>query len=641
MPLTKLQFRPGVNRETTSYSNEGGWFDCDKVRFRFGTPEKIGGWEKLSGQSFLGTARALHPFVALDGTSFLGVGTHLKYYLEEGGGFNDITPLRVTTAAGAATFAAANGSSTITVTDADHGANENDFVTFSGAASLGGLVTAAVLNQEYQIFNIVSTSAYQIKARAVATVAQITVDGQYTPTLIVANGSDTGNGGGSVVCKYQIVTGLDTTVAGTGWGAGTYSRGTWGSGASLTAVGDILRIWTHDNFGEDLIINVRDGGIYYWDKSTSSAPFARAVALSDLAGADATTPTVAKQVLISDRDRHVIVFGCDAQNNIGVQDPLLIRFSDQENPLVWTAQPTNTAGDLRIGTGSEIITAVETRQQILVFTDRSLHAMQYLGPPFTFGISLISENITIASPLSAIAVDDSVYWMGEEEFYVYTGQVQKLPCSVRSYVFGDFNTSQIEKVTAAVNSSFSEIWWFYPSAGSETNDKYVIFNYQEQAWYYGTIARSAWIDRGIAQYPISAGLDGYLYYHEFGQDDGSVNPPAAIPSFIESSQMSIGAGDNFVFLSRLIPDVTFDGSSSPTPSVSMTLETRQFPGTAYTGTKSNTVQRSATVPVEQFTDQVFVRLRGRSFAFKIDSSDTGVEWRLGTPRVDLRPDGRR
>ena len=641
MPLTKLQFRPGVNRETTSYTNEGGWFDGDKVRFRFGTPEKIGGWEKLSSQSFLGTARALIPFVSVGGTSYLGVGTHLKYYLEEGGGYNDITPLRETTAAGAATFAASNGSSIITVTDTAHGCSENDFVTFSGAASLGGLVTAAVLNQEYQVFNIVNTSSYQIKARAVATLSNITIDGQYTPTLIVANGSDTGNGGGSIVCKYQITTGLDTTVAGTGWGAATYGRGTWGSGASLTAVGDILRIWTHDNFGEDLIINVRDGGIYYWDKSTSSAPFARAVALSDLAGADATTPTVAKQVLISDRDRHVIVFGCDAQNNIGVQDPLLIRFSDQENPLVWTAQPTNTAGDLRIGTGSEIITAVETRQQILVFTDRSLHAMQYLGPPFTFGISLISENITIASPLSAIAVDDSVYWMGEEEFYVYTGQVQKLPCSVRSYVFGDFNTSQSEKVTAAVNSSFSEIWWFYPSAGSETNDKYVVFNYQEQAWYYGTIARSAWIDRGIAQYPISAGLDGYLYYHEFGQDDGSVNPPAAIPSFIESSQMSIGAGDNFVFLSRLIPDVTFDGSSSPTPSVSMTLETRQFPGTAYTGTKSNTVQRSATVPVEQFTDQVFVRLRGRSFAFKIDSSDTGVEWRLGTPRVDLRPDGRR
>ena len=641
MPLTKLQFRPGVNRETTSYSNEGGWYDCDKVRFRFGTPEKIGGWEKLSANSFLGTARALHSFVALDGTSYLGVGTHLKYYLEEGGGYNDITPLRETTAAGAATFAAANGSSTLTVTDAAHGCNENDFVTFSGAVSLGGLVTAAVLNQEYQILTVVNTSSYQIQAREVATLSQITIDGQYTPTLIVANGSDTGNGGGSIVCEYQIVTGLDTTVAGTGWGAGTYSRGTWGSGSSLIAVGDILRIWSHDNFGEDLIINVRNGGIYYWDKSTSSAPYQRAVALSSLAGADPTTPTIAKQVMISDRDRHVLVFGCDSESNPGVQDPLLIRFSDQENPLVWAAQATNTAGDLRIGTGSEIITAVETRQQILVFTDRSLHAMQYLGPPFTFGISMLAENVTIASPLSAVAVDDSVYWMGEEEFYVYTGQVQKLPCSVRSYVFGDFNASQSEKVTAAVNSSFSEVWWFYPSANSDVNDKYVVFNYQEQAWYYGTLDRSAWLDRGIAQFPIAAGLDGYLYYHEFGQDDGSVNPPAAIPSFIESSQMSIGAGDNFVFLSRLIPDITFEGSSSPTPAVTMTLETRQFPGTAYTGTKSNTVQRSATVPVEQFTDQVFVRLRGRSFAFKINSTDTGVEWRLGTPRVDLRPDGRR
>jgi hypothetical protein len=641
MPLTKLQFRPGVNRETTSYSNEGGWFDCDKVRFRFGTPEKIGGWEKLSGQSFLGTARALHPFVALDGTSYLGVGTHLKYYLEEGGAFNDITPLRVTTSAGEATFAAANGSSTVTVTDTNHGANENDFVTYSGAVSLGGVITAAVLNQEYQIATVTSTSVYTIVARAVATVADITVDGAYTPTPVVANASDSGNGGGSIVGKYQITTGLDTTVSGTGWGAGTWSRGTWGSGSSLTAVGDILRIWTHDNFGEDLIINVRDGGIYYWDKSTSSAPYARAVALSDLAGADSTTPTIAKQVMISDRDRHVIVFGCDAQDNIGVQDPLLVRFSDQEDPLVWESQATNTAGDLRIGTGSEIITAVETRQQILIFTDRSLHAMQYLGPPFTFGISLLSENITIASPLSAVAVDDSVYWMGEKGFYIYSGQVQKLPCSVKSYVFGDFNSAQSEKVTCGVNSSFSEIWWFYPSASSDTIDKYVVFNHQEQAWYYGNLDRSVWLDRGISQYPIAASLDGYLYYHEFGQDDGSANPPAAIASYIESSQMSIGTGDNFVFLTRLIPDVTFEGSSSPSPSVSMTLETRQFPGSAYTGTKSNTVARSATVPVEQFTDQVFVRLRGRSFAFKINSSDTGVDWRLGTPRVDLRPDGRR
>jgi len=641
MPLQKLQFRPGVNRETTSYTNEGGWFDCDKVRFRFGTPEKIGGWEKYSGKSFLGTCRALHPFVALAGENYLGVGTHLKYYINEGGGYNDITPIRATTSAGDVTFAATNGSSTLTVTDGAHGALAGDFVTFSGATSLGGNITAAVLNQEYQIDRVPNDDTYEIVAREVASLNDITINGAYTPTPVLANGSDTGNGGSSIVGEYQIQRGLDTTVAGAGWGAGTWSRGAWGSAASLTAVGDILRIWSHDNFGEDLIINVRDGGIYYWDKSTSSAPFQRAVELSALAGADATTPTIAKQVMISDRDRHVIVFGCDAQDNIGVQDPLLIRFSDQENPLVWSAEATNTAGDLRIGTGSEIITALETRQQILVFTDKSLHAMQYLGPPFTFGISMISENITIASPLSAIAVDDMVMWMGEQEFYIYSGQVQRLPCSVRAYVFNDFNQDQAEKVTAAVNSSFSEIWWFYPSAGSDTIDKYVVYNYQEQVWYYGNMTRTAWIDRGIGQYPVAASTDGYLYYHEFGTDDGSVNPPAAISSYIESSQMSIGAGDNFVFLSKLIPDVTFDGSTSPSPNVDFTLETRRFPGADYNQTTSSNVIRSSTVPVEQFTDQVRLRMRGRSFALKIESDNTGVEWRLGTPRVELRPDGRR
>jgi hypothetical protein len=647
MPLQKLQFRPGVNRETTSYSNEGGWFDCDKVRFRFGTPEKIGGWEKYSGKSFLGTCRALKPFVALQGESYLGVGTHLKYYINEGGGYNDITPIRETTAAGDVTFAAVNGSSTLTITDSNHGATQFDFVTFSGAVSLGGVITAAVLNQEYQITRIVSVNAFEVVAREVASLNDITIDGQYTPTPVVADGSDTGNGGGSIVGTYQITVGLDTTVSGAGWGAGTWSRGTWGSAANLTAVGDTLRIWSHDNFGEDLIINVRNGGIYYWDKSTSSAPFAPAVALSDLAGAGPTTPTIAKQVMISDRDRHVIVFGCDPQDNIGVQDPLLIRFSDQENPLVWSAQATNTAGDLRIGTGSEIITAVETRQQILVFTDKSLHAMQYLGPPFTFGISMLSENITIASPLAAIAVDDMVMWMGEQEFYIYSGQVQKLPCSVRSYVFNDFNQDQAEKVTAAVNSSYSEIWWFYPSATvtnglmNQNIDKYVVYNYQEKVWYYGNLARSAWIDRGIGQYPIAASLDGYLYYHEFGNDDGSVNPPAGINSYIESSQMSLGAGDNFVLLSKLIPDVTFDGSSSPSPNVDFTFQTRRFPGSAYDQTTVSDIIRSSTVPVEQFTDQVRLRMRGRSFALKIESDNTGVEWRLGTPRVELRPDGRR
>jgi len=643
MPLKKLALRPGVNKENTRYTNENGWYDCDKIRFRAGTPEKIGGWQKLSGSSFLGTSRALHPFVALQGNRYMGNGTHLKYYVEEGGGYNDITPIRETTSAGAVTFSATSGSSTLTITDTAHGCLINDFVTFTDAVSLGGTITAVVLNQEYQVSEILTADQYQVVARTVAIVPNITIDGTYTPTPVVANSSDTGNGGSSTKGAYQVNTGLDTTVSGTGWGAGTWGRLGWGFGSSLIAFGDTLRIWTHDNFGEDLLINVRDGGIFYWDESvaTSTATYARAVALSDLAGVDDTAPTVAKQVMVSDRDRHILVFGCDPQDNIGVQDPLLIRFSDQNNPLVWAAQATNTAGDLRIGTGSQIITAVETRQQILVFTDQSLHAMQYLGPPFTFGISLISENLTIASPLSAIAVDDMVYWMGEDAFYVYSGQVQKLPCSVRSYVFDDFNEGQIEKVTCGVNSSYSEIWWFYPSADSANVDRYVIYNYQENAWYYGALTRSAWVDRGVSPYPIAAALDGYLYYHEFGSDDGSDNPPTAIASYIQSSQMSIGAGDSFVFLTRLIPDITFEGSSATNPAVSMTLETRPFPGSAYTGTNSNAVTRSATTPVEQFTDQVYVRLRGRSFALKINSSATGVEWRLGTPRVDIRPDGRR
>jgi hypothetical protein len=641
MPLTKLQFRPGVNRETTSYTNEGGWFDCDKVRFRFGTPEKIGGWEKQSSNSFLGTCRALHPFVSLSGESYLSVGTHLKYYINEGGAYNDITPLRQTTAAGDVTFAATDGSSTITVTDTNHGALENDFVTFSGAVTLGGDITADILNQEYQITAIVNSNTYEIEARAVATLTDITIDGQYTPTLVVANASDTGNGGAAVVGAYQVNTGLDTTVAGTGWGAGTWGRGGWGSAASLTAIGDILRIWGHDNFGEDLVFNIRDGGIYYWDKSTSSAPFTRAVALSDLAGADATTPTIAKQVLVSDRDRHIIAFGCDPQNDIGVQDPLLIRFSSQESPTTWESLATNTAGDLRIGSGSQIITAVETRQQMIVFTDVSLHAMQYLGPPFTFGISEISTNITVAGPLAAIAVEDTVFWMGREEFYVYNGQVQKLPCSVRSYVFNDFNSTQAEKVTAGINSSFSEIWWLYPSANSDNIDRYVIYNYQEQVWYYGTLARSVWLDRGINQFPIAASLDGYLYLHEKGLDDGSTIPATAISSYIESSQMDIGDGENFIFMRRLIPDLTFDASTAASPQADFILQTRNYPGGPYLQTSTDAVTRTATVPVEQFTNQVNLRLRGRSFAMKIESSDTGVAWRLGSPRVDIRPDGRR
>ena len=640
MPLTKLQFRPGVNRETTSYTNEGGWFDCNKVRFRFGTPEKIGGWEKKSSLSYLGTARSLHPFIALDGSRFIGVGTHLKYYIEEGGGYTDITPIRLTTAVGDVTFAKVeNGSPLITVTETNHGALEKDFVTFDGAADLGsgGNITAAVLNQEYQIVTVVNSNSYTISARTVSTISSVTVNGAIVATAVNAASQDSGNGGGSSRAKYQVNTGLDTTVIGTGWGAGTWGRGTWNSGSSSLVAGAELRIWSHDNFGEDLLINARDAGIFYWDKS--AGPADRAVALSALS-TDATTPTIGKQVLVSDRDKHVVVFGCDAQDDIGTQDPLLVRFSAQGDPFTWESQVTNTAGDLRIGSGSEIVTAVETRQQILIITDTSLHAMQFVGPPFTFGISQLADNITIMSPLSAVAVDDNVFWMGLEEFYVFTGQVQKLPCTVKSFVFNDINLSQRSKVVAGVNSSFSEIWWFYPSASSSDNDRYVVYNYAEQVWYYGALARSAWLDRGVNDDPISAGENGYLYLQEIGYDDGSTSPASAITAYIESSQVSIGDGDRFVFMRRVLPDLTFDGSTNDSPSANFIFQARNFPGGNYLQSNTNAVTRTATAPVEQFTEQVHLRLRGRSFALKVQSTTTGTSWRLGTPRVDIRQDGR-
>lgn len=628
MPLTKLQFRPGLVRDTTSYTNEGGWFDCDKIRFKSGVPEKIGGWERTSVNSFLGSARALKAFTGLDGSLLIGVGTNLKYYVEQGGAYNDITPIRTTTSAGDVTFSATDGDTELTVSDTAHGAVANDFVTFSGAVTLGGNITAAVLNQEYQIATVVDDNSYTIQAK------------DTNGDAVTANASDTGNGGSSVVGEYQINTGLDTTVTGTGWGTGTWSRGAWGSesAAEITAT---LRLWTHDNFGEDLLINVRDGNIYYWDKSTSLDPVVRAVALSDRAGADATTPTIAKKVLVSDRDRHVIVFGCDPENNIGVQDPMLIRFSDQENPAVWQSLPTNTAGDLRLGSGSEIVTAEETRQQTLVFTDRALYAMQFLGPPFTFGITLVSENITIMAPNVTKAVDDQVFWMGSGDFFVYNGQVQKLACPVRSYVFEDFNVAQTEKTFAALNSADNEVWWFYPSSDSDECDKYVVYNYVEQLWFFGELTRTAWIDRGIVDYPVAASDDNYLYYQEFGLDDGSQNPKTPITSYIESSQIDIGDGDNFSFIRRLIPDLTFTGSSAENPSANFLIKTRNFPGADFNDTSTSGVTRSATVPVEQFTNQVHVRLRGRSMTLRVESDDEGVQWRLGSPRVDLRPDGRR
>ena len=639
MPLSKLQFKPGVNREVTAYTNEGGWFDIDYVRFQKGFPEKIGGWQKRSSNSFLGTCRALHPWVSLNLDQYLGVGTHLKYYIDEGGYYNDVTPIRATTAAGDVTFAATNGSSTITVSDTAHGAVVNDFVTFSGAVSLGGNITADVLNQEYYVTEVIDADSYTIVARTAGTsIADITVDGQLSPTTVSASASDTGNGGSSVVGAYQINTGLNVGISGAGWGAGTWSRGTWSSASSDAIVTNTLRLWSHDNFGEDLLRNVRDGGIYYWDNTNGLST--RAVNITSLAGG-LSVPTVAKQILVSDRDRHVIAFGCDTEANPGTQDPLAIRFSDQESLTDWQSTATNSAGELRLGSGSEIVTALETRQQILVFTDTTLYSMQFLGPPFTFGVNSLSENITIAGPNAAIAVDDNVFWMGRTEFYVYSGSVQRLPCMVRDYVFSDLNDAQIDKVNAAINTQHSEIWWFYPSANSEEVDKYVVYNYQEQVWYYGTFGRTAWIDRGIFDFPFAANSDGFVYEHEIGFDDGTTDPVSAINAYIQSSPIDIGDGQQFMFLTRMIPDVDFKDSTALLPDVDITLDVKNAPDGTYVSSQTDAFVKTQAASVDARTEQLYFRLRGRQMRFKISSDELGVDWRLGSPRLDIRPDGRR
>jgi len=715
MPIKTLKFKPGIVKDVTPYANEGGYVDGDKIRFRFGFPEKIGGWVKFSPNSYEGTARRLHNWVGLDGSDFLGVGSHLKYYIEEGQTFNDITPIRTTTSAGDVTFSATNGSSVVTVTDAGHSAIVNDFVTFSGAASLGGNVTAAILNAEHQITRFVSSSQYEITVS------------------VTASSSDSGNGGGSTVGTYQINTGLDNTVGGTGFGAGQYGgttsgavsttineggtysdsdttltvtssnpghqiaaddfilieeeilkvtnvstndltvtraqKGTaatthadgttvflivgnasasddfvgWGDAASVTVAGAQIRTWSHDNFGEDLIINPRDSGIFYWDKTDGTS--ARAVELSatSLFSGEKSVPRIAKQILVSDVDRHVIAFGCDSVGSSsdtrgnGIQDPLLIRFSSQENPVDWFPTATNTAGDLRLGTGSTFVQAVETKREILVYTDKSLHSMRFIGPPFTFGITQIASNITIMSPSAAIATEDVVYWMGIDNFYVHAGQTAQLPCTVKDEVFTNFNLEEKDKVVAGINSEFGEVWWFYPSASSSENDKYVIWNYVEKVWYFGSLVRTAWLDRGIRNFPIAASTP-HLFNHESGFDDDT----SAMTAFIETAPMDIGDGDKFVSLKRVIPDLTFTGSvTGSSPNATFTVKARDFPGSDFDQTGTGTTSRTATSPVEQFTEKLDYRIRGRSFAIRLDSSALGCKFKMGTPRVDIREDGRR
>jgi len=623
MTLQKAVFNPGINREGTDYSNEGGWFDVNLVRFRKGYPEKFGGWTKNTPNSFLGTCRALHPWVSLGGTKYLGLGTTWKYYIEEGSNFNDVTPIRATTAAGDVTFAATDGSSTITVSDTGHGAVKNDFVTFSGAVSLGGNITATVLNQEYQIVSV-TTDTYTITAK------------DTNGDTVTANSSDTGNGGSSTVGTYQINVGLDVYLPGTGWGLNGWGEGSFGSATALSVINQ-LRLWTHDHFGENLIMNVRGGGIYQWTENDGVET--RAVDMSGISGAN-LVPTVGLQVITSEKDRHLIVLGADPLNDAGTArtgtvDPMFIAFSDQENNLEFEPTITNTAGSLRLSSGSSIIGAVKSRQEILVWTDTALYSMQFVGPPFTFAVNLVNEGTGLVGPKAAVTAPSAIYWMGYNNFYSYNGSVQTIPCNVHNYVFGDINLTQSFKINAFTIADKNEVGWFYCSADSSEIDRYVIYNYMENLWTYGQLSRTAWLDAGIENFPRAVN-GGYLYEQETGfDDDGS--PMTNV--FIESSDFDIGEGDQFTLIRRIIPDFKFIENQN-NGSVNIVVKTRNFPGDSLTTNSTNAISET--------TQQAYVRGRARQMVLRFESNDDatnngnlGIGWRLGATRIDIKPDGRR
>jgi hypothetical protein len=701
MPLQKILFKSGIVKENTRYTTEGGWYEADKVRFRQGNPEVIGGWEPFSAATYQGVCRSLWNWVLLDGKNIVGVGTNLKFYLENGAAFYDITPIRETSTINNNPFAATNGSATITVTDTSHGAITGDFVTFSGAVGLGGAITAAVLNAQYQI-TVLTLNTYTFTASA------------------TANGSDVSPGGGaSVVAAYQISVGPAAQTPLVGWGAGGWGSGTWGNGQASSSA---LRLWNQVNYGEDLVYNPRGGGLYYWEASgglttrgvllnslggnvtfTSASPtvvtstilytegaalqFAATTSLPtgisaattyyvfevngltfkllDSAGNAVNTsstgtgvyislivdvPTILNSLTVSDTSRFVITFGCNDYGSATL-DPMLIRWSAQDDIYNWTPDPTNQAGFIRISHGSEIVSVVQTRQEVVIFTDSAIYSLQYLGPPYVWAPQLLGDNISIISTNAAIIASGVLYWMGVDKFYVYDGRVNTLNCDLRRFVFGDINQQQALQVFAGTNEGFNEVWWFYCSANSSAVDRYVIYNYFEKIWYYGTMERTAWLDSGLQTIPIAAKYDSSLYTgilinHETGLNDNTTGTPVAINAYISSSEFDIGDGHNFGFVWRVLPDLTFENATnSPTavaPQVTMTLYGLANSGSGTTSTANGTVIKGSTyVITEEFTGQIFTRMRGRQMIFKISSNQINTCWQLGAPRIDIRPDGRR
>ena len=622
--LTKLQLRPGIQKENTRYYSESGWYECDKIRFRAGTPESIGGWQPIaSATTFLGVCRSLFDWNTLGGANLMAVGTNLKYYLETGGAYYDITPLRLTTAAGDVTFAATNGSAVITVTDTANGVVIGDFVTFSGAVSLGGNITAAVLNREYQVVSVPTVNTYTFVATA------------------TANASDVGNGGASVVGAYQINVGPEIQIPLVGWSAGAWGSGTWGVGGTSPVA---IRIWSQSNFGEDLIFGPRSGAMYYWD--VSSGVTSRAVALSSLGGAS-DVPIIQNEILVSDVSRFVFAFGT---NEIGsaTLDPMLIRWSDQEDAVNWTPSATNQAGSLRLSKGSQIFTAMQSRQAILVFTDGAVYSLQYLGAPAVWGSELVADGVTVMAPNVVAIASNVTFWMGIDKFYVFDGNATTLNCDVRRYVFDDINLLQRDQFFAGTNEQFNEVWWFYCSSGSIVVDRYVVYNYLEKIWYYGNMGRTAWIDVGNTSFPSAATYDNTVVQHENGVNDNTTGTDLPINSYIESSEWDIGDGDSFTFIRRALPDVTFRGSDvDSTPQLTMTIKPMRNSGSGFNdpqslgGSPSAPVVRIAQAPIEEFTGQVFVRVRGRQFVLRYEAYQLGMAWQTGALRVDIAKDGRR
>jgi hypothetical protein len=709
MPLQKILAKPGCNRENTRYTNEGGWYSSDKVRFRQGTPEKIGGWARISVNTFLGTCRSLWNWVTLTANNLMGVGTSDKYYIESGGAYNDITPLRQYNYTATLTnpFSTTSGDATVSVSDTAHGATAGDLVYFSGATTVGG-IPAAELNTRHVITSITDANTYVITVTTTAsstasgggtvtaeyyidavllgnnpfattngsttvTVTAATHGGQtgdyvtfsgattvagldlnneykitvtnasaYTITAATAANATTSGGGSSVRAEYQITIGPASQVAQVGWGAGGWGSGLWGGVGVF--VPDAMRLWSAMNFGEDLVFGPRGGGVYYWD-ATNGLP-TRGVNIETLPGA-LDTPVIQNLVFVSDIYRFVFCFGAN-DTGTTTQDPMLIRWADQESVTDWLPSAANQAGSLRLSHGSKIIAVAQTRQEILVWTDTALYSLQYLGAPLVWGAQLLGDNISIVGPNAVSVATGIAFWMGVDKFYMYDGRVQTLQCDLRKYVYQDINSTQYLQYFSGTNEGFNEIWWFYASASSNDIDRYVVYNYLERIWYYGTMARTAWVDAGLRDYPVAATYSNNLVNHEYGNDDNVTGEPQAINAYIESAEFDIQDGHNIGFVWRVLPDITFSGTSqsNPNPAVTMTLIPMMNSGSGYNspqslgGSSSAAVARTTTTNIEQFTGQVYVRVRGRQLIFKVESTDLGSAWQLGSPRFDIRGDGR-